>query len=40
MDEACPIGFLLFVIEFVNASASTVSTRIVLDRGDQNVILM
>ena len=37
MDEACPI---LFEIEFVNASASTVSTRIVLDRGDQNVILM
>ena len=37
MDEACPI---LFVIEFVNASATTVSTRIVLERGDQNVILM
>lgn len=35
MDEACPI---LFVIEFVNASATTVSTRIVLERGDQNVI--
>ena len=30
MDEACPI---LFLIEFVNASATTVSTRIVLETG-------